>query len=103
MFNPQRLSLARKRRRLSSKGFAELIGMSPVTITRLAKANNEPEPETVDLIAKKLGFPRKFFFGGDIAFTLCGCVGTLSPIHVSRKFTPRTLIQDLIIKFQKRY
>jgi Zn-dependent peptidase ImmA (M78 family)/DNA-binding XRE family transcriptional regulator len=66
MFNPQRLSLARKRRRLSSKGLAELIGMSPVTVTRLEKANNEPVPETVDLIAKKLGFPREFFFGGDI-------------------------------------
>jgi transcriptional regulator with XRE-family HTH domain len=66
MFNPKRLSLARKRRRLSSKGFAELIGMSPVTITRLERANNEPEPETVDLIAKALGFPREFFFGGDI-------------------------------------
>jgi Zn-dependent peptidase ImmA (M78 family)/DNA-binding XRE family transcriptional regulator len=66
MFNPQRLSLARRRRRLSSKGFAELIGMSPVTVTRLEKANNEPEPETVDLIAKKLGFPREFFFGDDI-------------------------------------
>jgi Zn-dependent peptidase ImmA (M78 family)/DNA-binding XRE family transcriptional regulator len=66
MFNPQRLSLARKRRRLSSKGFAELIGMSPVTVTRLEKANNEPEPETVDLIAKQLGFPRDFFFGDDI-------------------------------------
>jgi Zn-dependent peptidase ImmA (M78 family)/DNA-binding XRE family transcriptional regulator len=66
MFNPQRLSLARKRRRLTSKGFAELIGMSPVTVTRLEKANNEPEPETVDLIAKALGFPREFFFGDDI-------------------------------------
>jgi Zn-dependent peptidase ImmA (M78 family)/DNA-binding XRE family transcriptional regulator len=66
MFNPKRLSLARKRRRLSSKAFAELIGMSPVTVTRLEKANNEPESETVDLIAKKLGFPREFFFGGDV-------------------------------------
>jgi Zn-dependent peptidase ImmA (M78 family) len=66
MFNPKRLSLARKRRRLSSKGFAELIGMSPVTVTRLEKANNEPESETVDLIAKALGFPRDFFFGGDV-------------------------------------
>jgi Zn-dependent peptidase ImmA (M78 family)/DNA-binding XRE family transcriptional regulator len=66
MFNPKRLSLARKRRRLSSKGFAELIGMSPVTVTRLEKANNEPEPDTVALIAKALGFPREFFFGGDI-------------------------------------
>jgi Zn-dependent peptidase ImmA (M78 family)/DNA-binding XRE family transcriptional regulator len=66
MFNPKRLSLARKRRRLSSKALAELIGMSPVTVTRLEKANNEPESETVDLIAKKLDFPREFFFGGDV-------------------------------------
>jgi Zn-dependent peptidase ImmA (M78 family)/transcriptional regulator with XRE-family HTH domain len=66
MFNPQRLSLARKRRRLSSKGFAELIGISPVTVTRLETAQNEPEPETVDLIVKALGFPREFFFGEDI-------------------------------------
>jgi len=66
MFNPQRLSLARKRRRLTSKRFAELIGMSPVTVTRLEKANNEPEPGTVDLISKALGFPREFFFGNDI-------------------------------------
>lgn len=40
--------------------------MSPVTVTRLEKANNEPEDETVDLIAKTLGFPRQFFFGDDI-------------------------------------
>ena len=66
MFNPKRLSLARKRRRLTSKGFAELIGMSPVTVTRLEKANNEPEPETVDAIVKVLGFPRDFFYGDDI-------------------------------------
>jgi Zn-dependent peptidase ImmA (M78 family)/DNA-binding XRE family transcriptional regulator len=66
MFNPSRLSLARKRRRLTSKRFAELIGMSPVTVTRLEKANNEPEPETVDAIAKALGFPREFFYGDDI-------------------------------------
>jgi len=66
MFNSKRLSLARKRRRLTSKGFAELIGMSPVTVTRLEKANNEPDPATVDAIVKALGFPREFFYGDDI-------------------------------------
>lgn len=40
--------------------------MSPVTVTRLEKANNEPDPETVNIIAAKLGFPREFFFGDDI-------------------------------------
>lgn len=66
MFNPSRLSLARKRRRLTSKRLAELLQMSPVTVTRLEKANNEPEPETIDAIVKALGFPKEFFFGDDI-------------------------------------
>jgi Zn-dependent peptidase ImmA (M78 family)/DNA-binding XRE family transcriptional regulator len=66
MFNPQRLSLARKRRRLTSKGFAELIGISPVTVTRLENGNNEPDPATVDLIVNALNFPRQFFFEDDI-------------------------------------
>jgi Zn-dependent peptidase ImmA (M78 family) len=66
MFNPQRLSLARKRRRLTSKRFAELLGMSPVTVTRLEKANNEPDPETVETIVKVLKFPKEFFYGDDI-------------------------------------
>jgi Zn-dependent peptidase ImmA (M78 family)/DNA-binding XRE family transcriptional regulator len=66
MFNPSRLILARKRRRLTGKGFADLIGMSPVTVSRLEKATNEPEPETVDAIARALEFPREFFFGDDL-------------------------------------
>ena len=66
MFNSSRLVLARRRRKLTSKAFAELIGMSPVTVTRLEKGNNEPEPETVDAIAKILHFPRKFFFGDEL-------------------------------------
>ena len=66
MFNPSRLVVARRRRRLTSKGLADVIGMSPVTVTRLEKASNEPEPETVDAIARALGFPREFFFGDNL-------------------------------------
>lgn len=66
MFNPSRLSLARKRRKLTSKGFADLIGISPVTVTRLERGNNEPEPETLSAIVKALGFPQDFFFGDDV-------------------------------------
>jgi Zn-dependent peptidase ImmA (M78 family) len=40
--------------------------MSPVTVTRLEKANNEPDPETVDAIVKALRFPREFFYEDDI-------------------------------------
>lgn len=66
MFNAQRLSLARRRRRLSGKGLAELVGVSPVTISRLEKGNNEPDPDTVAAISESLGFPVEFFFGGDV-------------------------------------
>lgn len=66
MFNPRRLSLARKRRRLTAKRFAELLDMSPVTVTRLERANNEPEPATVAAISRVLEFPETFFFGDDI-------------------------------------
>jgi Zn-dependent peptidase ImmA (M78 family)/DNA-binding XRE family transcriptional regulator len=66
MFNSSRLTLARRRRRLTSKALAELIAMSPVTVTRLERANNEPEPETVDAIARALRYPRDFFFGDDL-------------------------------------
>lgn len=66
MFNPSRLSLARKRRRLTSKGFAERIGVSPVTVSRLETANNAPDDATLDAIVRVLGFPRDFFFGDDI-------------------------------------
>ncbi len=66
MFNPSRLALARRRRRLMGKALAELVGVSPVTISRLERASNEPDPGTVDAIARVLGFPREFFFGDDL-------------------------------------
>ena len=65
-FNSNRLILARKRRRLTSKELAETIGVSPVTVSRLEAANNEPETTTLDAIVRALGFPREFYFGGDI-------------------------------------
>ena len=63
-FNPLRLTIARKRRRLSSKALADLIGSSPVTISRLENGYNEPEDQTLDALAKALEFPRAFFTGG---------------------------------------
>lgn len=66
MFNPSRLSIARQRRRLTCKGLAERIKVSPVTVTRIEKGHNEPDSETLDAIVKELKFPREFFFGEDI-------------------------------------
>jgi len=66
MFNPKRLSLARKRRRLTGKRLAELVGVTQVTISRLETANNEPDSKTLDALVRVLGFPEEFFFGDDI-------------------------------------
>ncbi|MEP2890445.1 helix-turn-helix domain-containing protein [Tateyamaria sp.] len=62
MFSSKRLSLARKRRRLTAKGLAEGAGVSPVTITRLENGQNEAEPATVEKLADVLGYPTAFFF-----------------------------------------
>lgn len=66
MFNPNRLSLARKRRRLTGKGLSDLTGLTPVTISRLENLKNEPEEETVAIIARALKFPKSFFYGDDL-------------------------------------
>lgn len=66
MFNPSRLSLARKRRRLTGKGLAELSGLTPVTISRLEQGINEPEPGSVECLARALEYPESFFFGDDV-------------------------------------
>lgn len=66
MFNPSRLILARKRRRLTGEGLANLAGITPVTMSRIEKGLNEPSLETLDAIARILKFPKKFFYGKDI-------------------------------------
>lgn len=63
MFNAQRLILARRRRKLTARALANAIGASPVTISRWENASNEPGAETVDALARVLGFPKEFFFG----------------------------------------
>ena len=62
MFSSKRLSLARKRRRLTAKGLAEEAGISPVTITRLENGQNEADPVTVEKLADVLDYPTSFFF-----------------------------------------
>lgn len=66
MFNPRRLTLARKRRKLTARALAELVQVSPVTITRLEKGENSPEESTLASIVLALKFPLEFFSSGDI-------------------------------------
>ena len=65
MFNCKRLSLARKRRRLTAKGLAEQAELSPLTITRLEKGENQPDQSTISRISSVLGYPVEFFFEDD--------------------------------------
>jgi Zn-dependent peptidase ImmA (M78 family)/DNA-binding XRE family transcriptional regulator len=67
-FNPERLSVARQRRLLNQKGFAELAGLSTKTISRYEKGLNEPDEDAIARFVRILRFPREFFFGGLIEF-----------------------------------
>ena len=66
MFNPTRMVLARKRRRMTGKELAEHSGLSVMTISRLENSENTPDDATVDKLAAALDFPREFFFAGDL-------------------------------------
>jgi Zn-dependent peptidase ImmA (M78 family)/transcriptional regulator with XRE-family HTH domain len=65
MFNPRRLSLARKRRRFSARTLAEQTGLAVDTISRLENGANPPDETTVAKLVKALGFPEPFFFDQD--------------------------------------
>ena len=65
MFNYKRLSLARKRRRLTGKGLAELAGISAITVSRLENGENQPDEETIARFARALGYPAEFFSDDD--------------------------------------
>lgn len=61
MFCPGRLSLARKRRRLTAKALAERTGLAVDTISRLENGLNRPDELTISRLAKALDFPIGFF------------------------------------------
>ena len=65
-FNPTRLSIARKRRLLNKKGFADLVGLSPHTISRCEIGVYTPPQETIERFAIALDYPVEFFSGGDL-------------------------------------
>ncbi len=60
-FVGERLVEARKGLRLSGVGLADLLDVSPTTITQYEKGKQSPRPEIMDRICEKLGFPRAFF------------------------------------------
>jgi len=64
-FNPRRLSLARKRRRLTAKVLAERANLAVDTISRLERGSNPPDEATIAKLVRVLAFPRSFFFDQD--------------------------------------
>jgi Zn-dependent peptidase ImmA (M78 family)/DNA-binding XRE family transcriptional regulator len=66
MFTPGRLSLARKRRGLTKKRLAELVGVTPRTILRYEIGEIAPQEDTATKIAEVLGFPIAFFHADDV-------------------------------------
>ncbi len=62
MFTPERLTLARKRRKLTRKSLAERSGVAVDTVSRIEKGQNTPDEETVESFAAALNYPFEFFF-----------------------------------------
>lgn len=67
MFNPDRLELARKRRRFTARILAEKAGISPVTLSRIVNRLQSPDDGTVAALVGALGYPEAFFYKGDPA------------------------------------
>lgn len=65
-FNPMRLRIARQRRLLNKKRFAEKIGVAAHTVTRWECGASVPTEESVNCVARVLEFPKEFFCGSDI-------------------------------------
>ncbi|MBK6744173.1 MAG: helix-turn-helix transcriptional regulator [Hydrogenophilales bacterium] len=64
-FNPNRLSLARRRRGLTKRKLAELVGTDVRAITGYESGEYKPEKDRLQLLAEKLHFPTQFFVGDD--------------------------------------
>ncbi len=64
-FNSNRLSLARKRNRLTKKSLASLIGLTPDSITRLENGTQSPQNETIKKLSETLNYSVEFFFKDD--------------------------------------
>ena len=66
MFTPSRLTLARKRRRLTKKALAEQIYVTAHTVLRYESGEIVPPDETLGRLANVLLFPVEFFSAPDI-------------------------------------
>jgi Zn-dependent peptidase ImmA (M78 family)/DNA-binding XRE family transcriptional regulator len=61
-----RISLARRRRAMSKKGLADLIGVTPNTVLRYEAGEITPSDDILGKIADCLQFPKTFFDGPEV-------------------------------------
>ncbi|MFM9846030.1 MAG: helix-turn-helix domain-containing protein [Hyphomicrobiaceae bacterium] len=66
MFNPSRLTLARKRRGMSKTLLAKAIGVDLRSISAFEDAEYAPASDTLAALARALRFPPDFFVGPDV-------------------------------------
>lgn len=66
MFNPARLSVARKRRGLTKSDLARKIGVDLRSVTAYESGEYPPRSDTTEQIARALEFPQEFFEGNDL-------------------------------------
>ena len=66
LFNPSRLTLARKRRGLTMKRLAGEVGVEPRSISAYEKGEFGPDDDRLTKLAEVLKFPPEFFYGDDL-------------------------------------
>lgn len=66
MFNPARLSLARRRQKLTKKALAEIVGCDVKTLVRYENGEAAPTLTSTQALADALDFPAAFFQGPDL-------------------------------------
>lgn len=66
LFNPTRLTLARKRRGLTMTKLAKAVGVEPRSISAYEKGEFGPDEARLGKLCDALTFPPAFFFGDDL-------------------------------------
>lgn len=66
LFNPSRLTLARKRRGLTMIKLAAAVGVEPRSVSAYEKGEFGPDDNRMARLAAVLKFPEAFFFGDDL-------------------------------------
>ncbi len=65
-FNPTRLEIARKRRRLTSRALSIESGVSTITLSRIVNVHQDPDKDTIERISRALSYPIEFFYSDEI-------------------------------------